>query len=393
MRLGIYGGTFNPPHIGHVGAAAAAAGQLGLDALLVVPAGVPPHKALPPGSPSGEDRMALARLSFAALPYAQVTDAELRKEGVSYTVETVGALAGQYPGAEVFLIMGTDMYLTLETWKDAARLLACVTPAVLSRGSEDDGRIAAYAGQLEKIFGTTTASINNDIVDISSTQLRELLPGRAGADFIEGPAYAYIIKKRLYGAKPDFTWLRARAYEMMKPKRIPHVAGCEAEAVKLAGRWGADEDEAREAAILHDITKHLELDDQLQLCGKYDIMTDNVEASEVKLLHSKTGAAVARDIFGVSDAVHDAILWHTTGRADMTLLEKIIYIADYIEPTREFEGLDTLRGLAYRDLDLAVIKGLEMSIEDMSQRGITPHLRTAEAMNWLIAHTPRYKGD
>jgi nicotinate-nucleotide adenylyltransferase len=177
----------------------------------------------------------------------------------------------------------------------------------------------------------------------------------------------------------------------MKPKRIPHVAGCETEAVRLAEHWGADVGEAREAAILHDITKHFDLDDQLQLCRKYDIMTDNVEMQEVKLLHSKTGAAVSRAVFGVSDAVHDAIMWHTTGRTDMTLLEKIIYIADYIEPTREFEGVDELRRLAYSDLNLAVIKGLQMSIQDMRARGITPHLRTEEARTWLIAHTPQYR--
>ena len=177
----------------------------------------------------------------------------------------------------------------------------------------------------------------------------------------------------------------------MKPKRIPHVAGCETEAVRLAEHWGADVDEAREAAILHDITKHLDMDDQLQLCRKYDIMTDTVEAAEVKLLHAKTGAAVARFEYGMSQAVSDAIMWHTTGRADMTLLEKIIYIADYMEPTREFEGVDILRSLAYSDLNLAIVMGLKMSIEDMRSRGITPHLRTEESLQWLLTHGPQNK--
>jgi nicotinate-nucleotide adenylyltransferase len=389
LRLGIYGGTFNPPHIGHVRAAFAASEQLKLDRLLIVPAGIPPHKALPPGSPAGEERMELARLSFSGLPCAEITDVELKKESVSYTVETIGALKAEYPGAEAFLIMGTDMYLTLETWKDAARLLGAITPAVLSRKTGEASEIGAYSRRLSDRFGAETAVIRSEVVDISSTELRAMLPERKGADMLEAPAYAYIVRKRLYGAKPDFEWLRARAFEMMKPKRIPHVLGCEAEAVKLAERWGADPDDAREAAILHDISKHFELDDQLQLCQKYDIMTDNVETAEVKLLHSKTGAAIASDVFGMSPAVCGAILWHTTGRADMTLLEKIIYIADYIEPTREFEGVDILRGLAYTDLDLAVITGLQMSIDDMRSRGITPHQRTEEAMKWLKEHSPR----
>lgn len=389
MRLGIYGGTFNPPHIGHVRSAAEAVRELGLDVLLIVPAGLPPHKALPLGTPAADDRLELCRLSFSDMSCAEIIDRELREEGISYTVETLDALLTKYPGAEVFLIMGTDMYLTLESWKDAGRLLDAVTPAVLSRKDGDAAGIEAYADRILKKFGTRTEILRNEVVEVSSTALRNKLPERLGADDIEGPAYAYIIKKRLYGAKPDFDWLRNQVYGAMKPKRIPHVAGCETEAVRLAEHWDANVDEAREAAILHDITKHLALDDQLQLCQKYDIMTDAVEASEVKLLHAKTGAAIARFEYGMSQAVSDAILWHTTGRADMTLLEKIIYIADYMEPTRDFDGVDLLRSLAYTDLNLAIIMGLRMSIEDMRSRGITPHLRTEESLNWLLAHGPQ----
>ncbi len=263
-----------------------------------------------------------------------------------------------YPGAEVFLIMGSDMFLSLETWRNCRYLLEHATPAVLSRCDGDDRGVAEYADHLFSRYNAKTAIIENLVTDISSTELRALLPKRMGLTFVDEKTYAYIIRKRLYDAKADWNWLRSRVFETMKPKRIPHTLGCEAEALKLAARWGADADEAREAAILHDITKHLELDDQLQLCQKYDIMTDNVEMGEVKLLHAKTGAAVAQDIYGASKTVHDAILWHTTGRANMTLLEKIIYIADYIEPTRDFDGLDELRGLAYSDLDEAILRGL-----------------------------------
>jgi len=391
LRLGIYGGTFNPPHVGHVKAAAAAAEQLRLDILLIVPSGIPPHKALPDETPSAEDRMELVRRSFGAISGVEFTDMELKKEDVSYTVETIGALRNKYPAADVFLVMGADMFLTLETWKDASRLLKGVTSAVLSRGLPEDRKIYSYADKLARKFGAGTVVISNEVVNISSTELREMLPRRRGADLIEAPAYAFIIQKRLYGAKPDFDWLRERAYEMMNPKRIPHAAGCEAEAVRLADFWGADAEAAREAAILHDITKSLELDDQLHLCRKYDIMTDNVEQRDAKLLHAKTGAALAKEMFGAGGAVHDAIMWHTTGRPDMTLLEKVIYIADYIEPTRDFEGVEELRSLAYQDIDLAMIKGLKMSIEDMHARGITPHIRTEKALSWLTEHTPQHR--
>lgn len=105
------------------------------------------------------------------------------------------------------------------------------------------------------------------------------------------------------------------------------------------------------------------------LCRKYGIINDNAEEENVKLLHAKTGAALARDLFNISDEVYDAIRWHTTGKPDMTLLEKIIYMADYIEPNRDFDGVDKLRKLAYEDLDEAMALGLEMSLEDIKAMG------------------------
>ena len=102
MRLGIYGGTFNPPHSGHVGAASAAAAELRLDVLLIVPSGVPPHKTLPPGSPAPEERLELTRLAFSGLACAEIIDMELRKEGVSYTVETMDVLLSKYPEPRFF---------------------------------------------------------------------------------------------------------------------------------------------------------------------------------------------------------------------------------------------------------------------------------------------------
>ncbi len=118
------------------------------------------------------------------------------------------------------------------------------------------------------------------------------------------------------------------------------------------------------------------------LCDKYGIIIDNVEKSNFKLLHARTGAAVAKDMFGVSDAVYEAIRWHTTGKPDMTMLEKIIYLADYIEPNRDFPGLERLRELSYENIDAAMALGLEMSLEDIRSYGEEPYKITAEAYEW-----------
>ena len=125
----------------------------------------------------------------------------------------------------------------------------------------------------------------------------------------------------------------------------------------LATRYGADVEKARVAALLHDCTKKLDMPEQLALCRQYGIELDELEQKALKLLHAKTGAAIAREVFGVDDEIYRAIWWHTTGHADMTLLEKIIYLADYIEPSRDFPGVNDLRACVYEDLDRGTVDG------------------------------------
>ena len=177
--------------------------------------------------------------------------------------------------------------------------------------------------------------------------------------------------------------LRPIALSYLKPKRMPHVLGTEQEAVRLARQYGADETQARVAALLHDCTKKLDMERQLALCAQYHIRLDDLERHALKLLHAKTGAAIARDVFGVDDAVYWAIYWHTTGHADMTLLEKIIYLADYIEPSRDFPGVEVLRKCVYEDLDRGLLMGLEMTVQEMTEMGNPVHHATIEARDWL----------
>jgi nicotinate-nucleotide adenylyltransferase len=322
----------------------------------------------------------MARLAFAGMADTIVSPAEVHSSQACYTIDTINALSREYPGSELYLLIGTDMYFTLDTWKDAADLLRTVTPAVFARDEGDPELVSAFAKQLEATYGASTVVITGGITDISSSRLRGMLPEREGAGYIIDATYSYIVKRRLYAAKPDWDWLRAKANGMLAPSRVAHVAGCESEALRLAKRWGANADDAREAALLHDITKILDADGHMALLDRYGSDELRPPPDEEKLLHSKTGALVAREEFGVSDEVAGAILWHTTGRANMTLLEKVIYLTDYIEPTREIEGLEELKLLAYKDIDAAMCLGLEMSIRDMRERGITPNNVTFDAL-------------
>ena len=392
MNIGVYGGTFDPPHWGHITAARAAMEQLGLDKLVLIPDRVPPHKALPEGSASPEQRLEMAALATAELgKRAEVSDWELRRNGPSYTSDTLAELRREYPEDTLWLLMGSDMFLSLQTWHAPEEIMALARIAPFSREAEDES--AAFAAQkvrLEREYGAQICIVQNpEVRELSSTEVRAALAAGQGGDLLPPAVYGYVLREHLYGTHKVLTGLtpdelRPIALSYLKPKRMPHVLGTEQEAVRLVRRYGGDETQARIAALLHDCTKKLDMAQQLALCEKYGIMLDELEQKALKLLHSKTGAAIARDVFGVEDAVYDAILYHTTGKPDMTRLEKIIYLADYIEPTRDFPGVDVLRKTVYEDLDKGLLMGLTMTIQEMEEMGNPVHHLTRDARDYLL---------
>ncbi len=396
MKIGIYGGTFNPPHLGHFAAAQTAIDALKLDKLLLMPAAVPPHKVLPEDSPSKEHRLAMVERMADAMDLpgrVEVSTLEMDRAGKSYTSDTVEEIHKRYPKAELWLLMGTDMFLTFHLWHDPGAITRLAGICAFGR-TEDDGE-SVFAPQrefLQKKYNARVVTITlPGLVDVSSTQLRDLLAREKGREYLLPSVYGYILMNRLYGTSAilkelELPELRACSYSMIRHKRVAHVMGVEEEAVRLAKFWGADPELARHAGILHDCTKYLELAPQLHLCEKYGIPLDDLEQKAVKLLHSKTGACIAKYIFGEPDEVYEAIFWHTTGRANMTLLDKILYMADYIEPNRDFDGVEELRRLAYTDLDQAMLLGVESTIQEMEQRGVPIHKNTLAARDWLKKH-------
>jgi len=392
LKIGIYGGSFNPPHLGHLAAAGAAVAALGLDRLVFIPAGVPPHKELAPGTPGREQRLEMTRIAADQLLMPASTlvwDTELYREGKSYTADTLEEAAARWPGDELWLLMGTDMFLTLHHWREPEKLLALAGVCAFGR-TERDGE-AVFAPQrefLRKAYpGARLATITvPGLVDISSTRLRELLVRGEGREFLPEAVYGYILREKLYGTRADLKSLsldelRCVSYSMVYAKRLAHIRGCEEEAARLARRWGADEGRMRRAAILHDCTKYLTVREHLEICERYGVELCPLERSTDKLLHAKSGAALAKYVFGLDD-IYDAILYHTTARAGMSLEEKILYIADYMEPNRAFPEVGELRRLAYTDLDAAVGMGASLAVQEMTLRDKELHHDTRDAFEY-----------
>ncbi len=389
MKIGIYGGTFDPPHLGHMKAAQWAMDLLELDKLLFIPAKQPPHKTLAANAPTPEQRLEMTRILADGLlmpDRVEVDDLELHREGVSYTSDTLRELRWRYPEDELWLLMGTDMFLTLQSWHEPHVIVDLADIAAFARRETDSAEVLeAQAKALRDTLGARVRVLElPQIYEISSTQVREHGDGQG----LWPPVWGYILRNGLYGVNVDLKRLsmddlRACSLSMVYAKRHAHIRGVEEEAARLTQRWGGDEDLARRAGILHDCTKYWPMERHLACCKQYGIPLDDLELHSEKLLHSKTGACMARYVFGQPDEVFEAIFYHTTGKRDMTTLEKIIYLADYMEPNRDFDGVEQLRALAYTDLDAAVALGCRMSIQEMEEKGREVHPNTIAALESL----------
>ena len=387
-RIGIFGGTFNPPHIGHIQAAKQAVEALQLDRLLLIPDRIAPHKVIPAHSPTPQQRLEMVRIAAGNDPKLQVSDVELHREGPSYTYETIAQLHQQHPDAQLILLMGTDMFLTFHHWRYPEKILQYAALGVFYRGSKgEQAEVRRQKAELEAT-GATVYLVENEVLEISSTQLRRMLAFDCAQSFLPEGVGDYIRENHLYEVDADWKQLPMDRLEqvvvsLLDPKRINHVLGCRDTAVELAKCWNANADDAARAGILHDITKALDGPLQLTLCSEYGKLLNDFSRRYPKTLHALTGSLVAQRIFGENEAVVSAIESHTTGKGNMNTLEKIIYVADYMEPCRDFPGVEHLRYLAFTDLDAALKLGLEMTLEHLARQGAEVSPESREALEYL----------
>lgn len=372
-RIGIYGGTYNPPHVGHMRAAAHAIEALKLDRLLLIPNNIAPHKQMPEDAATAQQRMDMLRMSAKGLEKTEILDLELQRDGKSYTSDTVTQIRKIYPEGELFLLMGTDMFLNFLTWHEYRTISDQVTLAVFYRGER--GEQEAVCRQQERLeeMGIRVVRICNPVTAISSTDLRRMLIFGCADPYLCPGVGDYIRAQGLYDTGRDYKNLPMDALEetvvkLLKENRVAHVLGCRDAAVELARQYGENEVDAARAGLLHDITKALDGPLQLTLCSEYDILLSKFSQENPKTLHALTGSLVAEQVFGEDQAVVTAIRYHTTGRPAMSRLEKILYLADYIEVNRNFPGVDRLRAAAHRSLDEGMLMGLEMTLSQLREQ-------------------------
>lgn len=380
MKIGVFGGTFNPPHNGHVRLAKAAADELKLDKLLVIPSCIPPHK-IAAKLADGQERLEMCRLAFGCDPRFEVSPMELERGSRSYTVETLRELKALYPDSELYFIVGSDMLESFDKWYLWQEILSL---SVLCAASRDEG----YSPDLSR-FGKLAERIKIitlDPLEVSSTQIRNSA-GEVSSELLDPKVAAYIREHGLYddGLNRYRELLRGK----LNPRRLFHSECVSECAGVLAERYGASVEKARLAGLLHDVMKNAPANEQLALMP--DITP--LELLNTKVWHQISGEAFLRQNGIVTDEeILGAVRWHTTGKAGMTLLEKIIYVADFISADRDYKDVEVVRRLAYISLEHAILYTSRYTVNKMVSQDLLLHPATVECYNDMLMHFGIQKG-
>ncbi|MDR2647593.1 MAG: nicotinate (nicotinamide) nucleotide adenylyltransferase [Oscillospiraceae bacterium] len=348
-NIGIFGGSFHPPHEGHARAAKAFLEQMELDLLYIVPAGKSPGKRRLFGATSA-DRVAMCGRTFCFDRRIRILNFELQRAGDSHTIDTLLHLRQTHPDASFYLLVGTDQLAQFDQWKSWETILDLATVVALPRDASPLHIPKAFNLRQQQ---HTIRLRSFRPLQISSTQLRACR--RGGADisgWITEATNAYIQTKNLYAPLTSHRACKAFVAELVDPKRLYH-SECVAEtAFDLACKYGQNEHKALLAGMLHDCAKQLPPEEQRQLCAQYGKPLRGIDDGFPQVWHAFAGEALLSMEGGISDpAILGAVRWHTTGHAGMTAFEKVIFVADMTSVDRKFPDVQTVRDFVQTDLD------------------------------------------
>lgn len=379
MKTGIFGGTFNPPHKGHTRLAEKAAEFLGLDRMLIIPSCIPPHK-IPGKLAGGDDRMEMCRLAFEG-DFYEISSMELDRGDKSYTVETLRELKKLYPDDEFYFIIGSDMLSTFNQWYCWEEILTLAHICAASREKSFVPDLSAYTQEQKERF----VILDIEPFEVSSTQLRRIIAGEGETDLLDEKVRRYIEENDLYD--DGLSEYRKILYPKLDGFRINHSECVSECAATLAERYGADVEKARLAGLLHDVMKNASAHEHFTVLEKSGEGFSGLELKNHKVWHQITGAAFLKaEGITEDEEILGAVRWHTTGRADMTLLEKVVYIADFISADRSYPDVGEVRKLAQKSLEEAILYTARYTIKKLVSTDLPVHPATVDCYNDMILH-------
>ncbi len=369
-KVGILGGTFNPVHNEHIALVLSAVKELGLDKLLVMPTFISPHKTQSPAS--AENRLAMLKLAFSGFDKVEVSDYEIEKQGKSYTYQTIEHFYKE--GQQLYFIVGGDMLVDFKNWKYPERILDKCTLAVFSRQS--------FSADFEKEREYFIKTFNKDFVklnyigkDASSTKIRTYAKfGLEIDDLTDKKVADYIKENQIYASDVYEDFVKNN----LPPKRLKHTANVVICALKKAKEEGLDIEKVKIACTLHDLAKYM---DYTSFDG-----FNLPQGVPNPVVHAFLGAFVAEKYLRIQDQeILDAIRYHTSGKANMSNLAKLVFVADMLEEGRNYDGVEKLREIyETSDLDTAFIECLKEEYIHLLNKGQEIYIETKNAFDYYV---------
>lgn len=362
MKICISGGTFDPIHKGHIEIAKIALSQFNLDKVIFMPTG---NSYMKSDVTPSIHRYNMLKLAIEGIDKFEISDLEIKRAGYTYTKDTVVYFKENYPDDELYFLIGTDTLFMLEKWYMPEYLFKNLIFIVAKRGDADS---VAKAEELKEKFNADIRFMHNDIIDISSTEIREEFDNKSYDEFnnrfFDKKVFEYIKENHLYKEMNDAEMITLLSKEL-KESRLMHTFGVIDTATALAKAYQADIKKCERAALLHDCAKYMPLEDMIAICERNFVELNDLEKSKDSLLHAKAGACLAYEKYGIKDKeILDAIKYHTTGKPDMSLIEKIIFVSDFIEPGRTHsEKLPMYRMIGMADINLVCMNILKDTLD------------------------------
>lgn len=370
LRVGIFGGTFDPVHNEHIFLAKVAIDKLNLDKLIVVPTFLPPHKTIIPAS--GKDRLNMLRLAFNGIEKVEISDFELKSGGKSYSYLTVEHFKKTLD-ADLYFLVGADMLKDFSTWKHPERILENCTLATFGRHD--------YVVDYEKAEEHFRQKYNKEFIrldydgkDYSSTKIRVYSSlGLKAQNQTPKEVIEYIEKHGLYAGDIYTEFLKT----VLPEKRLIHTAEVAITAMQKTKELSLDGNKVLLASLLHDCAKYIDY----QSVGGFSVPNGMPKP----VVHAFLGAYVIENMLGVCDQeIIDAVRYHTSGKAEMSTLSKLIFVADMIEPNRDYEGVEKLRELYKKDFDECFIECLKEEYIHLQNKKQDIYVETINAYNYYV---------
>lgn len=368
MKIGILGGTFDPVHNAHILIAKEAIHQFKLDKVVIMPTPNPPHKDKNRIT-SNFHRANMIRLALKEITNVEFSDFELSNTEATYTADTLYMLRELHPENEYYFILGSDSIASFMSWYRPDVILKYAELLAVRRDDESSKIMDTKIREIEETYNVSIGIITMKSMDVSSSFIRTHRYSEI-EELVPDSVFQYIKENNLYqDDNINVAWSVNKITEDLQHclpyKRFTHTIGVAKTAKEMAEIFNVNPNKAYLAGMLHDCAKNLSDKELLKICYESNILVTDSERKSPYLLHGKAGAYIAETKYGISDKeVLSAIIWHTTGKADMSGLEKIIFSADYIEPGRDKQpNLEYLRKISKTDLDLLVYGILKDTLE------------------------------